>query len=801
MTETTKPAPAKLAHLRSHIPNKLPILPISSAVTYPFIRMSSLIVVGDRWVKMVDDALMGQKVIALFWYNSEEEDIDLLSLGHTGTAVQIMQMQRLADDTLQLLVQGLARVQINRVTQTSPYPLAEVNVFYEKTVFSVAQEGLARSALGLLQQVVNLAPYLSNDLVAMATRVKAPGTLADCIAATLNLELEEQQEILDLLDITERLQRVITILHREKEILEVGHKAQQEMAAAQREYVLRQQLETIRQELGETDEQETEINELRQQLDAAELPEEAQTEAKRELDRLAQMSPAAAEYSMVRTYLDWLLNLPWTVSTEDHLDLPSARQVLDEDHYDLNKVKQRIIEYLAVRKLRPEAKGPILCFVGPPGVGKTSLGQSIARALGRKFVRFSLGGMRDEAEIRGHRRTYIGALPGRIIQQLRRAESNNPVFMLDEVDKLTVGFQGDPAAALLEVLDPEQNHAFLDHYLDIPFDLRKVMFICTANVTDPIPPALLDRMEVLELTGYTEEEKRHIARRYLIPRQLEESGLTEAELMLDDAIVHRLIREYTREAGVRNLERWIGAVCRKIACQVATGASGPFKVAADDLEDLLEPPLFRAETPLGKDETGVATGLAWTSAGGDILLIEVALVAGKGNLILTGHLGQVMQESAKAALTYARSRSAELGLSEDFYKQYDVHIHVPAGAIPKDGPSAGITIASALVSALTKQPAYKQVAMTGEITLRGRVLQVGGIKEKVLAAQRAGVHTVILPKDNERDLKDVPTSAKEQLRLVFVDHMDDVLPMVLGANWQVSAGAIAPPKATVTQVV
>ncbi|MDJ0706739.1 MAG: endopeptidase La [Leptolyngbyaceae cyanobacterium MO_188.B28] len=762
------------------IPKNLPILPIQEAVIYPFMRLSSLVVGGKHWVKMVDDALLGKKVIALFWYDSEQDrEIDLLSLGRTGTAAQVIKMLRLPEGSLQLLVQGLARVQIQRVTQTQPYPLAEVQVCYDRAKPSVELEGMVRSALGLLQEVVSMAPYLPNELAAMATRVTEPGTLADCIAATLNLKLEEQQQILDKLDVAERLQQVITILNREKEILEVGRKAQQEMAAAQREYILRQQMDAIRRELGEGDEQEAEITELQQQLDAAELPEEAQEEAKRELGRLAQMSPAAAEYTMVRTYLDWLLSLPWSVSTEDKLDLPKARQVLDQDHYDLDKVKQRILEYLAVRKLRPEAKGPILCFVGPPGVGKTSLGQSIARTLGRNFVRISLGGMRDEAEIRGHRRTYIGALPGRIIQQLRRAKSNNPVFMLDEVDKLMVGFQGDPAAALLEVLDPEQNHTFMDHYLDVAFDLRKVMFICTANVIDTIPPALLDRMELLELPGYTEEEKLRIAQRYLIPRQLKEAGLNEAQLTLDEEVIRRLIREYTREAGVRNVERWIGSVCRKIACQVASGEVGPFKVTAEQLEELLEPPLFRSETPLGKDECGVATGLAWTVAGGDILLIEAALMPGKGTLTLTGHLGQVMQESAKAALTYARSRAVDLGLPKDFHQKYDLHIHVPAGAIPKDGPSAGITIAAALISALTKRPIYKRVAMTGEITLRGRVLPVGGIKEKILAAQRAGVHTVILPKDNQRDLREAPESAKEQLHFVFVENMDDVLPHVL----------------------
>ncbi len=773
--ETSKVVPQK-----PPIPSILPLLPIQEAVIYPFMRLSSLIVGGELWVKMLDDTLLTQKVIALFWYEGEEaEELDLLALGQTGTAAQVLGLLRLPGGSLQLHVQGLARIQLEQVTQTEPYPLATVQVFDQRVESSVELEGLARSALGLLQEVVNLAPYLSDELVSAATKVKDPGTLADCIAAMIGLKLEEQQQILDTLDVTERLRQIVSILNREKEILTVGQKAQQEMAQAQREYVLRQQLETIRRELGEQDEQEAELDELRQQLEAKELPSEADKEAGRQLERLAQMLPAAAEYTMVRTYLDWLLSLPWKSSTEDQLDLTRARLVLDEDHYNLDKVKQRILEYLAVRKLKPEAKGPILCFIGPPGVGKTSLGQSIARALGRKFVRFSLGGMRDEAEIRGHRRTYIGALPGRIIQQLRRAQSNNPVFMLDEVDKLTVGFQGDPAAALLEVLDPEQNHAFLDHYLDLPFDLRKVMFICTANLTDTIPPALLDRMEVLELPGYTEDEKLHIARRYLIPRQIEESGLQPGQLTIKEAVLQRLIREYTREAGVRNLERWIGSVCRKIACRIATGELGPFTINDNEVEELLESPPFRAEVHLGKDECGVATGLAWTPTGGDLLLIETALVPGKGNLTLTGHLGEVMQESAKAALTYARSKGTELAMPPDFHQKYDVHIHVPAGAIPKDGPSAGITLATALISALTKRPAHKRVAMTGEITLRGRVLPVGGIKEKILAAQRGGIRTVILPKENERDLKEVPTSAREQLHFVLVEHMDEVLPTAL----------------------
>ena len=764
---------------KPEVPEILPILPLADAVIYPFMVLP-LLVQGERWVKLVDEALLGRKVIGLFRRKGGgDEEFDLEALGKTGTAAQVLRMARLPDGNLQLLLQGLARVQIKRLIHVEPYPLAEVAIFYDRVEPSIELEGLARSALGLFQEVVNLAPYLPNELALAAANVPEPGTLADFIAANLNLKPDERQEILDTLDVVERLKKVTSFLSREKEILEIGRKAQQEMAKTQREYFLRQQLEAIRRELGEVDEREAEINELRQRLEEANLPEEARKEAERELDRLSRMPPAAAEAVVARTYLDWVLSLPWNVSTEDNLDLGRARQVLDEDHYDLDKVKERILEYLAVRKLRPQAKGPILCFVGPPGVGKTSLGQSIARALERKFVRVALGGTRDEAEIRGHRRTYIGALPGRIIQGLRRAGSNNPVFMLDEVDKLSVGFQGDPAAALLEVLDPEQNHAFVDHYLDVPFDLSRVLFICTANVTDTIPPALLDRMEVLDLPGYTEEEKLHIARRYLVPRQIEESGLTPEQLTIEESALRRLIREYTREAGVRNLERWIGAIGRKIARRVAEGESGPFVVKAEDLDELLEPPRYRPEAPLGEDEVGVATGLAWTPTGGEVLFVEAALVPGKGHLILTGHLGEVMQESAKAALTYARSRAADLGVAEDFYEKYDVHIHVPAGAIPKDGPSAGVTIATALISALTKRPVRKRVAMTGEITLRGRILPVGGIKEKVLAAQRAGVHTVVLPEENERDLRDVPAPAREALRFHFVSHMDDVLPLTL----------------------
>jgi ATP-dependent Lon protease len=738
-----------------------------------------LLVQGEREVKAIEHAALGQKIVGLFWQRWAGEGFAPHALGQTGTAAHIVRLVRLADGRIQLLLQGLARIQIQQLVYTEPYPMARVRSFPDPAERSPLLEGLARAALSLFQEIVGLAPYLPNELASAAASLPEPGMLADFIAAHLNLKLEERQAILDTLDVAERLRKLAELLQREKEILAIGRKAQEEMSKAQRDYVLRQQLEAIRRELGETDERQAEIAALRERLQKLQLPEEARQEAERELERLARMPPGAPEYVVARTYLDWILELPWQVSTEDKLDITHARQVLDEDHYDLERVKDRILEYLAVRRLKPQAKGPLLCFVGPPGVGKTSLGQSIARALGRRFVRMSLGGVRDEAEIRGHRRTYIGALPGRIIQGLRRAGAKNPVFMLDEVDKLSVGFQGDPAAALLEVLDPEQHHAFVDHYLAVPFDLSPVMFICTANVTDTIPSALLDRLEVLELPGYTEEEKLQIARRYLVPRQLAESGLAPEQLTITEAALRRLIREYTREAGVRNLERWIGAICRKIARRVSEGEVGPFDIDATQLEELLEPPRFRTDILLGEDEVGVATGLAWTPAGGDILFVEAAIIPGKGRLTLTGNLGEVMQESAQAALTYARARASQLGIASDFYQHSDVHIHVPAGAIPKDGPSAGITMATALISALTQRPAYKRVAMTGEITLSGRLLPIGGVKEKVLAAQRVGVHTVLLPQENRRDLREVPASARDQLRFVFVEHMDEVLPVAL----------------------
>lgn len=772
---TATPRPAT-----PEIPEVLPVLPINNAVLFPGMFLP-LVVSGDAWVKLVDEAALSTKTIGVFRRAQASEEFDPAALAATGTAAVIVRMMRMPQGGVQLLLQGQARIKVQHWVSIKPYPQARVSVSRDPVDVPVEVSGLARAALAAFQQIVELSPNLPDELALAAANAPHPGMLADLIAANLNLNLDDQQAVLDMLDVTERLQHVLRLLDREREILMIGRKAQEEVAKNQREYVLRQQLEAIKRELGETDDHAAEIAELRRRLEEANLPAEARQEAERELSRLERMPPGAAEYTVARTYLDWILDLPWHNSTVDNLDMARARQVLDEDHYDLERIKERIVEYLAVRKLRQEegaggeARGPILCFVGPPGVGKTSLGASIARALERKFVRVALGGVRDEAEIRGHRRTYIGALPGRIIQGLSRAGSNNPVILLDEVDKLSIGFQGDPAAALLEVLDPEQNVAFVDRYLDVPFDLSKVLFVCTANRADTIPPALLDRMELLELSGYTEREKLEIARRYLIPRQRSEQGMAARGPELTTAAVQRLIREYTHEAGVRDLERRIGAVYRKMATRLAEGKELPAQIDAADLDDLLGPPRFRSETLLGENEVGVVTGLAWTPTGGDVLFVEVSVIPGNGQLILTGQLGDVMKESARAALTYARSRAAELGIETELFQKSDIHIHVPAGAVPKDGPSAGITITSALVSALTKREVDKRIAMTGEVTLRGKVLPIGGVKEKLLAAQRAGVRKVLLPAENEIDLREVPAEAKEQLEIVLVKHMDEVL--------------------------
>jgi len=765
------------------IPEELPILPLRETVVYP--QMLIPLVVGrEKSIKLVEDALASNKIIGMCMQKTPVEEPTPDDIHKVGTVGIIVRSLRFPDNTLRLFVQGLQRIRIIEFTQTEPYFKAKVEVIEERVEKTVEIEGLMRNLLNLFQKMASLIPQFPEELIINAMNIQEPGKLADFIAFNTNLNINEKQEILETIDIKERLQKVTYYLTRELEILEIANKIQNEVKneieKSQKEYFLRQQMKAIQKELGEIDPREMEINELRQKLQEAKLPPEAMKEAERELERLALMPPGSAEYTVTRTYLDWLISLPWAKSTEDNLDIKRAEEILNEDHYDLEKVKERILEYLAVRKLKSDMKGPILCFVGPPGVGKTSLGKSIARALGRKFVRISLGGIRDEAEIRGHRRTYVGALPGRIIQGMRKAESNNPVFMLDEIDKLGADFRGDPSAALLEVLDPEQNNSFVDNYLGVPFDLSKVMFIATANVLYTIPPALLDRMEVIELPGYTEYQKLGIAKGFLIPRQLKEHGLENYQIEFTDEAIKKIIREYTREAGVRNLEREIASIIRKIAKGIAEGSiSDKVIVDKEDIPKYLGPEKYTFGMKGEKDEVGVATGLAWTEAGGDILFVEALVVEGKGNLILTGKLGEVMQESAKTALSYVRSKLKDLNVSYEILEKSDIHVHVPSGAIPKDGPSAGVTIATAIASALTKRPVKKDIGMTGEITLRGKVLPVGGIREKVLAAHRAGLTAVIMPKENQKDLEEIPEEVKKDLTFYFVEHADEVLNLAI----------------------
>jgi len=698
-----------------------------------------------------------------------------------GTLVNIVRMVRSPEGHIHLLLRGLARVRIEEWTQTDPYLKARYSIVDETVEQTIEVQALVNSVLDLFRRMVQLSPHLPDEAIHLVASLTSPAQIADVVVSALNLTPQDRQRFLEMTDPVQRLKELVPLLSREIQVLELTQKiqeqARQELEKAQKEFILRQQLREIQKELGETP--EAEIEELRQKIEEAGMPEEVKEVALRELDRLSKMHPAAAEYTVSRTYIDWLISLPWNKVTEDNLDIANAKKVLDEDHYDLDDVKERLLEFLAVRKLKQDTKGPILCFVGPPGVGKTSLGQSIARALGRKFVRISLGGVRDEAEIRGHRRTYVGALPGRIIQGLRQAGTKNPVFMLDEVDKLGFDFRGDPAAALLEVLDPEQNHSFVDHYLDVPFDLSQVLFICTANITDTIPPALLDRMEVIRLPGYSHEEKLQIAKRYLVPRNLKEHGLTEDHVEFTDEALSVIIKQYTREAGVRNLNREIANICRKVARRVAEGNTEKVIVTPENVAEFLGPPKFLEEIAERRPQVGVATGLAWTPFGGSVLFVETTKMPGKGSLIITGHLGEIMKESAQAALSYVRSRSEQLGIPEDFFSKHDIHIHVPAGAIPKDGPSAGITMATALASLATNRPVRHDVAMTGEITLTGRVLPVGGIKEKVLAAKEAGITEIILPAQNEKDLVEIPEHVRNALKFHFVENMDEVLELAL----------------------
>ncbi len=770
--------------VHGEIPATLPIIPLKDTVLFPH-TVIPLFVTEERSIKAVEHAISSQRIIGVVAIRSKEEGEavpdDLYSI---GAAAVIHKMLRMPEKGMALIIQGLAKIAIKEYISEEPFLNASIEVIIEETEKNTRIEALMRTAVAQTQKMISLAPYLPEEIQVTAINLDDPLKLAYLIATIVRMKLQERQELLELDSVEEKLKRIVTILTREVELLELGGKIQtqiqSEMSKTQREYYLREQMKAIKQELGETDERVQETTEIRDRLTEAKLPEEVMKEAERELSRLDKIPTASPEYNVIRTYLDWIMDLPWNKGTEDNLDLERAEKILNDDHYDLEKVKERIIEYLAVRKLKKDTKGPILCFVGPPGVGKTSLGQSIARALGRQFIRISVGGMHDEAEIRGHRRTYVGALPGRIIQSIRRAGSNNPLFMIDEIDKVGMDYRGDPSSALLEVLDPEQNFSFRDHYMDLPFDLSKVMFITTANVIQTIHPALKDRMEVLVLAGYTEEEKLGIALNYLVPRQLKENGLTQDNIEFEKESLLKIISGYTREAGVRNLEREIAAVCRKVAKKVAVGkTTAKVTVKSEDLHNYLGPEKAYAEVAKRTSIPGVATGLAWTETGGDILFIESTRMPGNKDFTLTGQLGDVMQESAKAALSYVRSKAKELGIEENFFDKNDIHLHVPAGAIPKDGPSAGVTMIASLVSLLTGRPVSNEVAMTGEITLTGLVLPIGGIKEKMLAARRAGIKTVILPKRNEADLEDIPEELRKDMKFVFVENVDEVLKAAL----------------------
>ncbi len=765
------------------IPAELPILPLRGTVAYPDLVMP-LIVGREKSIRLIDDAMAKDRMIGIITQkNPDIEDPDIEDLYTIGTVATIMKMVKMVDGSQRIVVQGICRFKLVEFTDREYSLKAKILPIFEEYQRDIEIDAMYLNLKNLYKKAVEMAPYLSSELAQIASKVENPGNLSDLIASTINISVSEKQEILETIDLKERLKKVTILLNREVETLELSSRIQTHVKEGidktQREYYLREQLKAIQKELGESEDKFTEIEEIRKKIAEAEMPPDVQKVAEKELDRLSKMSTMSAEYTVSRTYLDWLIDLPWSKQTEDNLNIEEASTILNEDHYDLEKVKKRILEYLAVRKLKPDMKGPILCFVGPPGVGKTSLGKSIARALGRKFMRISLGGIRDEAEIRGHRRTYVGALPGRIIQGIKKAGSNNPVFMLDEVDKIGMDFRGDPSSALLEVLDPEQNYSFSDHYLEVPFDLSKVMFIATANMLDPIPPALKDRMEVLELPGYTEEEKLMIARQFLIPKERFEHGLNEDLIEFEDEALRVIIRSYTRESGVRNLEREIAAICRAVAKDVAEGKVEKKIITAESIHGYLGPIKHFSEVAERTKYAGVATGLAWTPTGGDILFIESTKMRGKGNLTLTGQLGDVMKESAQAALSYIRSKASEFNIPEDFFEKNDIHIHVPQGAIPKDGPSAGVTMLVSLVSLLTDRLVRNDVAMTGEITLRGLVLPVGGIKQKVLAAKRAGIKTVILPKLNEKDLEEVPESIKENMDFKFIERMDEAIEICL----------------------
>jgi len=768
------------------LPGALPVLPLKDMVTFPD-TLTPLAVGQTRSIKLINDVLSGERMIAMVASRDPELDEpgpdDVYDIGVAGVVARMM---KVPDGTIRILVQGTERIRIGDFVAEEPYLIARIEPLPDVVEASPELEALTRNVQTTFSEIIEQIPYLPEELQLAVTNIDDPSALGHVIAGALRISTEEKQELLEEVHVDRRLRRLSEILARELEVIQLGTKiqsqVQSEIDKGQREYYLREQLKAIQQELGEGDEQQAEINELRERIEAANLPEEARKQADRELNRLEKLPPAAAEYGVIRTYLEWLVELPWSVSTEDDLDIQHARDVLDADHYDLEKVKDRILEYLAVRSLNPGSHGPILCFVGPPGVGKTSLGRSISRALGREFERISVGGVRDEAEIRGHRRTYIGAMPGTIVRALRDAGTRNPVFMIDEIDKMGADFRGDPASAMLEVLDPAQNDSFRDHYLDLPFDLSEVMFIATANTLDTVPGPLQDRMEVIQLSGYTTDEKLHIAKRYLVPRQIEENGLKRGQVSFADSALRAIAEEYTREAGVRNLEREIGSVCRKIARETAEGkTSGKVSVSAKRARELLGRRRFFAEQRRRTKDPGVATGLAWTPVGGDVLFIEATAMPGSGKLTITGQLGDVMRESAQAALSYVRGHQKGLApdLAEDWFATHDVHVHVPAGAVPKDGPSAGVAMVTALASLVCGKPVSSEVAMTGEITLTGQVLPVGGLKEKALAAQRAGIKRVIVPERNEGEILEIPEHERAELEFVYVDRIEKALEAAL----------------------
>jgi len=776
--------------LRSEI-KVLPLLPLRGILVFPYMVIH-LDVGRAKSVQAIEESMIRDRIIFLATQKEAQTDEpgedDVFQI---GTVAEVKQLLKLPGGTIRVLVEGIARAKARSFISDDPYFLVEVEQYSEEFEKDSEIEALMRSLVYQFEQYVKLSKRIPPETVVSVVNLEEPGRLADIIASHLALRIEDKQSILEAADIVKRLEKLCAIVAKELEIVELERKinirVRKQMEKTQKEYYLREQMKAIQRELGEKDERMAEGEELREKIAEAKFPKEVEEKALKEVERLEKMPPMAAEAAVVRNYLDWLLSLPWNKSTRDRLDLKTAESILEEDHYGLKTVKERILEYLAIRKLAKKMKGPIICFVGPPGVGKTSLGRSIARALERKFIRMSLGGVRDEAEIRGHRRTYVGAMPGRVIQGIRQAGSKNPVFLLDEVDKMSTDFRGDPSAALLEVLDPEQNNTFSDHYIEAPFDLSNVMFITTANVQQNIPRPLQDRMEIIYLSGYTEEEKVQIAIRHLLPKQIKEHGLTKDMLKFSENTFRKIIREYTRESGVRNLERQIASICRKTARQVVTDKVKKVQVTAQSLNQFLGTPRFRYGMAELDDQVGVATGLAWTEVGGDTLAIEVSIYKGTGRLTLTGKLGDVMKESAQAGYSYIRTRAAELGIDEDLYDKQDIHIHIPEGAIPKDGPSAGITMASALASAITGRKVLHDVAMTGEITLRGRVLPVGGVKEKVLAAHRAGIKTIILPSDNKKDLDEIPKKVKDKIHFILVDHMDQVLESALTAKPYVPA--------------